>query len=202
MKERNRQDNQNSKRLIIEAGIALFAEKGYAGTSVREIVEKAGVTKPVLYYYFKSKEGLFFAILDWAAEQLEELIQRVLERPGSFLGRLAEFYRYLYQGILDNPNLFRMIHDLAFGPPQSAPAYEFWKYQRSMAGAVRAIYLEGLEKEEVREANPDEVVMLVLALIDFCFHMAHSMPESIDAERPERLLRLAFQGIGKEGLLS
>ena len=60
----------NSRERLLETATELFAEKGYAATSVREIVERAGVSKPVLYYYFKSKEGLFYAILDWAAADL------------------------------------------------------------------------------------------------------------------------------------
>jgi AcrR family transcriptional regulator len=52
----------NTRGRILETATDLFAEKGYAGTYVREIVEKAGVSKPALYYYFKSKEGLFYAI--------------------------------------------------------------------------------------------------------------------------------------------
>ena len=51
----------NARARLLETATELFAEKGYAGASVREIVEKAGVSKPVLYYYFKSKEGLFWS---------------------------------------------------------------------------------------------------------------------------------------------
>ena len=40
----------DAKTRLMEAGIALFEEQGYASTSVREIVARAGVTKPVLYY--------------------------------------------------------------------------------------------------------------------------------------------------------
>ena len=56
----------NARARLLETAIDMFAEKGYAGTSVREIVHRAGVSKPVLYYYFQSKEGLFLAILDMA----------------------------------------------------------------------------------------------------------------------------------------
>ncbi|MBW2208934.1 MAG: helix-turn-helix transcriptional regulator, partial [Deltaproteobacteria bacterium] len=52
-------EEQDARAVLLEAATALFAQKGYAGTSVREIVERAGVTKPVLYYYFENKEGLF-----------------------------------------------------------------------------------------------------------------------------------------------
>jgi TetR/AcrR family transcriptional regulator len=61
----------NARERLLETAIGMFAEKGYAGTSVREIVEQAGVSKPVLYYYFNSKEGLFLAILD-LAENLQK----------------------------------------------------------------------------------------------------------------------------------
>ena len=44
-------DEKGARDRLLEAATALFAEKGYAGTYVREIVTHAGVTEPVLYYY-------------------------------------------------------------------------------------------------------------------------------------------------------
>jgi len=54
MKPNNTNDSPElkTKERLLETAIGMFAEKGYAGTSVREIVEQAGVSKPVLYYYF------------------------------------------------------------------------------------------------------------------------------------------------------
>ena len=125
----------------------------------------------------------------------------VLERPGSVLDRLIYLYRHLYQDILENQNLFRMIHNLIFGPPQGAPQYDYEKYQSSLAKAIKAIYMDGLSRDEVRKADPEEVAILVLGLIDFCFHLDHAHPESMDMSRPERLLRLAFRGLEKRVIL-
>ncbi len=44
-------DEKGARARLLEAATALFAEKGYASTYVREIVTRAGVTKPVLYLY-------------------------------------------------------------------------------------------------------------------------------------------------------
>jgi len=52
----------NVKQNILSAALKLFSEKGYEGTSVSELVLAAGITKPTLYYYFGSKEGLFDAV--------------------------------------------------------------------------------------------------------------------------------------------
>jgi len=190
-------NKQNAKDRLFEAGVGLFAEKGYASTSVREIAARAGVTKPVLYYYFENKEGLFKTIMNTAAEQQKALLRELLGKPGTALGRLIELYRRIYEGLLENKDLFEMIHKIVFGPPQGIPDYDIEQYHRRMVDAIKFIYKEGLSLKEVNEADPETVAMLVLSIMDFCFHFDHVHPELIDLERPERLLTLAFQGLAR-----
>ena len=188
----------NARERLLETAIKIFADKGYAGTSVREIVEQAGVSKPVLYYYFQSKEGLFLAILEMAENSQTELLARVLESDGNILDRLLLLYRRIYAGISENRNLYKMIHGLIYGPPQGAPDYDFTRYHRHMFDAIRNIYEAGIDGAEVKKIETDEVAYLVLSLLDFCLHMDQVQPQLSDPQRPERLLRLAFQGI-KQG---
>ena len=185
----------DAKTRLMEAGISLFEEQGYASTSVREIVARAGVTKPVLYYYFESKEGLFQSILNHADALQEEMLAQALKRPGTALERLSELFRRTYEGVVRYKSLFKMIYNLIFGPPQGAPPFDFDRYHRRMVGAIRAIYLEGRMKGEVVEAEPEEVAILVLGILNFCFHLERVHPELSDPNRPARLLHLAFQGL-------
>ena len=179
------------------AAISLFSQKGYASTSVREIVALAGVTKPALYYYFQNKEGLFRAILDGATKRQEELLGEALRMTGTVLERILYLYSRIYKELLPNPQLFRMIHNLIFGPPQGTPLYDMEGYHRRMLEAVKAIYTQGLERGEVKGADPDEVAMMIVGVTDYCFHLDYLHPESVDPARSERLLRLAFQGLVK-----
>lgn len=111
---------QGARTRLLEAGVKLFSEKGYANTSVREIVELANVSKPILYYYFKSKEGMFCSIMAYALRQQEEMLAEALEKPGSVLDRLINLYRITYRALMEDPNLFKLIHNLIFGPHQGA----------------------------------------------------------------------------------
>ena len=165
-----------ARERLLETAIGMFAEKGYAGTSVREIVEQAGVSKPVLYYYFKSKEGLFLAILEQAEDLQKQLLSEVLKSEGDVLNRLLRLYRRLYVGISERPNLYKMIYSLIFGPPQGAPVYDFTRYHRHMIDAIGKIYHMGLACGEVRKTAADEFAFLVLSLIDFCLHMDQVQP--------------------------
>ena len=185
----------NTRERILEIATDLFAEKGYAGTYVREIVEKAGVSKPVLYYYFQSKEGLFYAILEWATNVQQNVLNEVFQASGTVLDRFIYLYRQVYEGIQEYRSLYKMIHGLIYGPPQGAPEYDYYKFQADMFVAVKRIYSEGLSAGEIKRADEDEMAFLVLSLIDFCLNIDNAMPAMADPQRPERLLRLAFKGL-------
>ena len=195
--ERGKNHEPGVRKTLLLAGINLFAEKGYAGSSVREIVSLAGVTKPVLYYYFQSKEGLFQAILDWAAEEQEGILQKALQSPGTALERIIHLYRGIYQGLMKNQQLFKLINHLFFGPPQGAPRYDIERFHRRMMEVIKEIYLGGLRQGEVREIDPEEATLLVLGVTDYCFHVDYLHPESMEPDRAERLLRLAFRGLSE-----
>ena len=191
----NEPEGQNAKALLIRVATSLFAEKGYAGTSVREIVEQAGVTKPVLYYYFKNKEDLFHAILEEAYSKLENLLEQQLETQGSFHDRVVAFTQQLFELGITYRDLNRMAQNLMFGPPKGVPSYDFDRYREAILHAIRIIYEAGLAKNEVKRYDPDEVAFLVFGLLSFCFNLDCLHPETADPERPVRLLRMALRGL-------
>ncbi len=62
------------RRQLLDAGAALFAQHAYEEISMRQIAEAAGVSKPLLYHYFPSKNDLFMAAVTEAASELQGLI--------------------------------------------------------------------------------------------------------------------------------
>ena len=63
------------RRQLLDAGAALFAQHAYEEISMRQIAAAAGVSKPLLYHYFPSKNELFMAAVTEAASELQELIR-------------------------------------------------------------------------------------------------------------------------------
>ena len=186
-----------TRQRLLETATALFAEKGYAATSVREIVGQAGFSKPVLYYYFKSKEGLFYAILEWAADAQQHVLSEIFEADGSTEDRLRYFFNRVHEGIRQYKSLYLLIHGLIFGPPQAVPVYDLGRFQRQMLQAVKRILAEGVSAGEIRNIDTEDAAFLVLGLLDFSLNMDMVLPEMVDPQRPERLLRMAFQGLNQ-----
>ena len=70
---RHQRADENHLR-ILQTSAALFAERGYLGTSVNDLVEAAGLTKNAFYSYFPNKEALAVAIVEHTAAQWPPLI--------------------------------------------------------------------------------------------------------------------------------
>jgi AcrR family transcriptional regulator len=73
-------EGRDTRRALLDGALELFAEKGYFGTSLRDIARAVGVRESALYHYFSSKEALFQALLTERPEGLDRF-ERMLEGP-------------------------------------------------------------------------------------------------------------------------
>ena len=95
---------ENTRAAIIKAAVHLFADKGFQGTSVRDIVVKARVNQAAINYHFKGKDGLYLEVLKTAVEKLTEHAGFDQEQLKS-LSREEALRSFVYQQL--RPLLFR-----------------------------------------------------------------------------------------------
>lgn len=79
-----------TRRDILDAAVALFAENGYGGTNLNQIIRRARVTQGAFYYHFSSKDEVAFAIIDEVAEGTAALRTTFLGAPECGLDRVIE----------------------------------------------------------------------------------------------------------------
>jgi AcrR family transcriptional regulator len=91
--EHRSHDADRTRREILAAARAEFAEAGYAGARMDEIAARTRTSKRMIYYYFSSKEGLFTAILEEAYREIRQqelLLDADEQDPVEAMRRLAE----------------------------------------------------------------------------------------------------------------
>lgn len=113
-------DSQTRQHLL-SVSLKHFADGGYAGTSVQEIVDEAGVAKPMLYYYFKSKAGLYQALIDQAHDARFELLAKAAGAKESLKGQLEAILVALFKFTKDHRELVRLAFASAFAAPGEVP---------------------------------------------------------------------------------
>lgn len=107
----------------MECALELFTSRGYNGVGVQQVVEAAKVTKPTLYHYFGSKQGLLKAILEEGfASFIPRLADTALYRR-DIVKNLADTGRLFFSFARNNPVFYRFVLSLSFSAPDS-PEHE------------------------------------------------------------------------------
>lgn len=110
-----------TREAVLESAIAAFARKGYAGTSVHDILRVSGLSKPTLYYYFGSKEGLFRAILESAYDGLHSAMQSSVKEADDCMARLTGITSAIFQFTTAHEHLMRLVFATIFAAPEEIP---------------------------------------------------------------------------------
>ena len=96
----------------------LFARKGYHSTSMREIARELGMSQSSLYYYFKSKEDILFALMNGAMDEALTTLERICAAdlpPADKLEQVLDFYARYYTGNQERETL--LVHEMnSLGP--------------------------------------------------------------------------------------
>jgi AcrR family transcriptional regulator len=159
-------------RELLDAALALFVEKGFAGSSTEDIAARAGVSKGTLYLYFASKEdllkgliaqGFSFHVAIEARETADDMASGELLR-----NVLTAWQSALMAG--DAGGILKLVCTEVRNFPRLA---DFWS--RDLIEPVRRlvsqIVVRGIDRGEFRPVDPDVVVQaLVSPLIVTCLH--------------------------------
>ncbi len=95
---------EDRREQIFSAAARLFAQKGYGRTSLQELAGALGVTKPALYYYYRSKEDLLFEILSFCIDRVTDDIEQVAASDLDPEGRVREWIRRYVRFFADHPH--------------------------------------------------------------------------------------------------
>ncbi|HOW27715.1 MAG TPA: TolC family protein [Elusimicrobiota bacterium] len=153
------------RRRILEVAETLISRHGVDRVSVREIVQKVGVTKPVLYYYFKNKEDVVRHLFKNGAEQFKKLVREAVEEEKTLEGRLTRIFRGHLEYFKAKPHAAQFI----FKVLSSAPAAWFhpilYDIKRHHHEAYVRIFGEAARRGEIRPEAVEQGVHLVRGVI-------------------------------------
>lgn len=188
--------DESVRMRLLNAAIGIFNQKGYAATSVREIVEAAGVTKPALYYYFQSKEGIYLAILEEAHREFSGCLETCRQATGSVRERLSGLLCTVHALMRENMGVVRLIYAVFYGPPQGAPAFDFERFHTALWNAIRALVSECIARGEIREGDTDVFTLALHGAANVCMEVELAHPEmQLGTETLRKVIDAVFEGL-------
>jgi TetR/AcrR family transcriptional regulator len=185
-----------ARERLLRAAIRLFTQKGYAATSVREIVEEAGVTKPVLYYHFKSKEGMYLTALRDGMEEYQELMASFspTDEPADL--QLRRACLSVYDLFIRYMDLMRLFHSVFYGPQQGAPHFDYHAVHNLLVETLRRLVRLGMDRGEFKDGDERAMTLAVLGAFNIATENDMIHPECpVGREGLDRTLDIIFRGL-------
>jgi AcrR family transcriptional regulator len=91
------------RRQIIDVARSIFAQRGYAATSVSDLAAAAGIGEPTIYRYFESKLDLYLAVLEDNAAEIKENWQRIAQEESDALDAIMSLGRWYIDQLSERP---------------------------------------------------------------------------------------------------
>ena len=193
-------DRSARERLLLEAA-GLFSRKGYAATSVGEIVAAAGVTKPVLYYHFESKEGLYLQLMEEGLGRFHAAVEAGLGGDeGTAADRIRRLCETLIELALQNLSISRLTRGIRFSQPQGAPLFDVGEFPRTIQRALLRLVEQGVRSGEFNPVSPTDLVWVIMGLLAACIDT--NLVDPAIALKPRGFrsaLNLVFAGVTPPG---
>lgn len=155
---------------ILNKALELFSEKGYDATSVREICEAAGITKPTLYHFYGSKEGVYRALVGGSLDAFRRQIARDVEPPGSPRERLRRMARGYFLYAREHRELSRFLLSLVHNPPSSAPRTDIPRYYEEIVALISHVAEEGVEEGSFAPGSADVRMLALMGALAEALH--------------------------------
>ena len=176
----SRRQPEESRRAILDAASREFAALGVAGARIDAIATEAKVNKALLYYYFRDKEGLYGAALEYNFSGLLDELLRILDGEGSAGQKMLAYALTHFNYVASHPHYRRLVqHEMMrAGTGHSIHFHKLVdNFFRPLMRRVVETVTEGIKRGEFRQVQAVHFVHSMVAVIVFYFTTVPVMKE-------------------------
>lgn len=185
---------------MLDAAIRVFAARGYAAATMKEIAADAGYTAPAIYNYFGGKEQLYAALLERTFEEILATFVEPDVLEGSFEERLASLMQRQFELADRRSETFLVLMSLhGSGEPMPAPeaARQAPEGYRRLVAMLTAWFAEACGAGRVGRLAPKDAALLYLAIVQaFHFQWMTERTSEHFADQVDLVLSLFLHGVG------
>jgi len=160
---------------LISAATQLFAERGYDGTSIRAITDRARSNLGAITYHFGSKEALYEAVFEAVVAPSHQRLVEAAARASTPLDQVEECVRALFDYLRSHPEMPRLLmHHLVAGRPLNPVAH---RIMRGNIGLLASLIEAGQADGSVRPGDPHLMALSVGSQALYLMTVAHALRE-------------------------
>ena len=152
------------KKQLLRVALDVFIEKGYYGTSTREIARRAGVSSGLLFHYFSNKESIYLELVNIGVEEMKINMEIAMNAPCEYL---FQTMKNIFEQLESNPFFGKMFvfMDNVQHTTVNDKEIELLLESADICKQWIPIILEGQRRGEFRDGNPHSLCVAVFGAI-------------------------------------
>jgi AcrR family transcriptional regulator len=179
---------------ILLTAARLFIDKGYHGVGMRDIAIQSGASKALLYYHFKNKAELFYAILIDNVTRVGELAALAQGKKLDTHARIFEVFSAIASWPVEQRTMIYMAKQEVRHLPDEIRNTFMREYHDQFIGRVQQILQYGIHKGELRTIDSALLVQMLLGMLSPVLTAENLNPAEV-ASNLETILDVFFNGI-------
>ena len=191
-RDRNKLRNRTE---ILEAAVAVFAEKGYHQASIQEIADRADFAVSTLYALFEGKEDLYRQVTVDVAKRCGDIFDRAMDEGSNEYEKLVNFARAKGEAFRESPDGVRMLDNEVFGTLQGVetPSESISQiYDRFMV-RIRDLFESGIENGLFVQHDPRLLATSLDSVTNALLRLSRAEPETYAyGERVNEVIDIFF----------
>lgn len=193
-----RTSNSSARDEILRAAMSVLARANYAEISMQDIAKAGGVTKPTIYYYFESKQGLFEALSSMIVDHIRDIVLEEIAGSRGLSSTLEGIASRMLESPYTSPDLASALFAFYSDPSLKANVPTLRGEMEQIHMLLKDLFARGKADGVVRE---DVDVDLICRIYNSVIHSYLGMRlESgcCGGPGPVEIVRVLMQGVGKD----
>ena len=186
----------SKKELILRRAAAMFREKGFAATSMRDLAEMVGIEAASLYNHIRSKNEILEAICFDVANIFFTNMETIESSSKNSIGKIEDLLRFHIRQMVENYEEV-YVSDREWKHLEEPYLSNFQSQRRNYRKKFASIINEGIEKNEIRKIDAPTAVLIILHAISGIESWHRSKAKISAEELEENMLKIMIDGLRK-----
>lgn len=187
----------SKKELILRRAAAMFREKGFAATSMRDLAEMVGIEAASLYNHIRSKNEILEAICFDVANIFNTNMEAIEGSNKKSITKIEELLRFHIRQMIENYEEV-YVSDREWKHLDEPYLSNFQTQRRNYRKKLAAIIEDGIEKNEIRKIDAPTAVLIILHAISGIESWHRSKAKISAEELEENMLKIMIDGLRKQ----
>jgi AcrR family transcriptional regulator len=189
----------DTKSRIFHIAAKLIAQKGYNAVSMREISEHSGISKPMIYYYFESKEMLYQTLINSGLAYDEKQVQEIMDSGIAIKDKLVKIFKLQFERCHKYPEFIQFFLYMFVRIEDTPLAERFRQEELKIKHGLIKLIQDGIQRGEFGMSVKPEIAveMIIGTITHFMWHQLNSKKKILTDQLAEEIIEVLFKGLNE-----